>query len=89
MITSGTRTYRFVAEITGQPADPSTLYCQPTTWGFGDGPALTVTPSCVPWVAGATVPTRFEGTHSYSSPGRYEVTFAYGSLTAQTTVDVR
>jgi hypothetical protein len=35
------------------------------------------------------VPTRYENTHTYSAPGRYEVTFGYGRLRATTTVEVR
>ena len=85
----GRRAYRFVAEISGGRTDDSSLYCQPTTWGFGDGPALAVTPSCAPWTAGITVPTRFESSHTYSAAGQYVVTFEYGSLTARTSIDVR
>lgn len=85
-----TRTYSFVGELIGVSNDES-LYCQAVTWGFGDGPALTVTPSCVPWGPGSTVQTRYTNRHTYSAPGTYVVTFGYGSQgrTAQTTIEVR
>jgi hypothetical protein len=89
VVDAGQRSYRFVAEIAGARTDDSSLYCQATTWGFGDGPALTVTPSCAPWAPGTTVQTRFENAHSYAVGGRYEATFAYGALTATATVEVK
>jgi len=85
----GTRAYRFTAQITGEASDPSSLYCQATTWGFGDGPPMTVTPTCAPWVPGTTVPTRLETTHTYAAPGVYEITLEYGPLNAKTTVAVK
>jgi hypothetical protein len=80
------RTYSFTADINGA-GNQEQLYCQAMSWGFGDGPPLTVTPSCSPWTPTTIVQTRYQTTHSYSAAGRYEVTFTYGELSARTTVD--
>jgi hypothetical protein len=87
---AASRTYSFVGEIVGATNDES-LYCQAVTWGFGDAPPLTVTPSCAPWTPSSTVQTRYTNRHTYSAPGTYVVTFGYGSRDqiAQTTIEVK
>jgi hypothetical protein len=82
------REYRFVAEITGGPDNNPDLYCVEMTWGFGDGPAATVTPSCAPWTPDVRIPRRFERSHTYEQGGSYNVTFTYGPLSAQLAIDV-
>jgi hypothetical protein len=77
------RTYRLVAQINGGQDNDRDLYCQPVTWGFGDGPPLTVTPMCAPWTSEVKIQRRFETLHTYERPGTYEVTFSYGALTAR------
>ena len=86
---ASSRTYNFLAEIVGGADNDRSLYCVATTWGFGDGPALTVTPSCAPWTPDTKIQRRFRTSHAYQEPGSYVVTFSYGSLTAQRTVEVR
>jgi hypothetical protein len=83
------RAYRFVAMIAGGPDNNPDLYCVATTWGFGDAPSMTVTPSCAPWTPEVSIQRRLEMSHIYEAPGRYDVTVAYGPLTAQTTLQVR
>jgi hypothetical protein len=83
------RTYSFVAEIVGGADDDQKLYCMATTWDFGDGPAMTVTPSCAPWAAGMKIQRRFETTHTYANAGRYKAVFSYGSLSTERAIDVR
>ena len=87
--TDSTRSYRFLAEIVGGPDDDQSLYCVPMTWDFGDGPALSVSPSCAPWAPGTKIQRRFEISHVYESSGRYGVSFTYGPLTAKQIVDVQ
>ena len=82
------RTFEFVAEIAGGADNEPSLYCQATTWEFGDGPGLTVTPSCAPYSPETRITRRFAMKHSYSEPGTYDVTFVYGPLRAQRTVQV-
>jgi hypothetical protein len=86
--TDGARTYRFVAEIVGGPDDDQALYCVTTTWDFGDGPALGVTPSCAPWTPGTRIQRRFETSHAYERSQRYTVEFSHGPLAARRVVDV-
>ena len=83
------RAISFVAEIVGGADDDQTLYCVATTWDFGDGPAMTMTPSCMPWTAGMKIQRRFETSHTYEKPGRYTAAFSYGSLSTQRAIDVR
>jgi hypothetical protein len=83
------RTFQFVGEITGGADNNPDLYCQATTWAFGDGPGLTVTPSCAPWSADVKIRRRFENTHTYEQRGTYTATFTYGALTAQVSVEAR
>ena len=82
------RTYNFLAEIVGGADNDRDLDCVATTWGFGDGPALTVTPSCAPWTPDTKIQRRFETSHAYQEPGSYVATFVYGSLIARRTVEV-
>jgi hypothetical protein len=77
------RTFRLVAEIKGGRDNDPDLYCQPLTWGFGDGPALTVTPMCAPWTQDVMIRRRFDTRHAYEHAGTYNVTFSYGPLTAK------
>jgi hypothetical protein len=83
------RTFSFVAEIVGGADDDQKLYCMATTWNFGDGPAMTVTPSCAPWTAGMKIERRFEASHTYEKPGRYVTAFSYASLSTERVIDVR
>jgi hypothetical protein len=83
------RTYALVAELTGGADNDPRLYCQSTTWEFGDGPGLTVTPSCAPYTPDVRIQRHFQTTHFYDAPGRYTVTFRYGSLSAQHALQVR
>src|SRR5262245_15946254 len=46
---AASRTYVFAAEVVGGSDNDQSLYCAAITWGFGDGPPLTVSPSCSPW----------------------------------------
>lgn len=82
------RMFTFAAEIVGGPDNNPDLYCVASTWGLGDGPPLTVTPSCTPWTPDVAIPRRFEVSHTYADPGSYEATFAYGPLTASVVVEV-
>lgn len=83
------RTFRFVGEITGGADNNPDLYCQATTWAFGDGPGLTMTPSCTPWSADVKIRRRFENTHTYEQRGTYTAMFTYGALTARVSVEAR
>ena len=83
------RVFSFVAEIVGGADDDQQLYCMTTTWDFGDGPAISMTPSCVPWTAGMKIQRRFEASHTYENPGRYTAAFSYASLSTQRAIDVR
>ena len=82
------RVFQFVAEITGGADNEPSLYCQATTWDFGDGPGLTVTPSCVPYSPEVRITRRFEVKHTYDKAGTYEATLVYGPLRAQRSVQV-
>jgi hypothetical protein len=82
------RAFVFVAEITGGADNEPSLYCQATTWDFGDGPGLTVTPSCVPYSPETRITRRFETKHTYAKAGTYEATLVYGPLRAQRSVEV-
>ena len=79
----------FTAEIVGGPDNNPDLYCVESTWSFGDGPPLTVSPSCMPWSSNVTIPRRFEVVHTYATSGTYEAVFVYGPLIARAAVEVR
>ncbi len=83
-----TRSYHFVAQIVGGPDNNRDLYCVSSTWSFGDGPGLTVTPSCAPWTPEVVIRRRFETSHEYAAQGSYDASFAYGPLMAHRVVDV-
>jgi hypothetical protein len=86
---SSSRTYTFRADIVGGRDDDGSLYCQALTWAFGDGPPMTLTPSCVEWTAASKIQRQFTATHEYGKPGTYRVEFTYARLTASRTVVVR
>jgi hypothetical protein len=85
---AGSRTYTFRAELVGGRDNDQRFYCAASTWAYGDGPAMTSTPSCTPWTPDSTIPRQFTSTHAYMAPGRYVVSFTYGPLSAQRTLDV-
>jgi len=83
------RMITFTAEIVGGADNNPDLYCVASTWNFGDGPSMTVSPSCAPWDPDVVITRRFETSHMYAAPGRYEASFAYGPLEARAAVEVR
>lgn len=83
------RMITFTAEIAGGTDNNPDLYCVASTWDFGDGPSMTVSPSCAPWNPDIVITRRFETSHKYASPGRYEASFAYGPLRARAAIEVR
>src|SRR5262245_58497080 len=87
-VSGQSRALEFVAEITGGADNEPSLYCQATTWDFGDGPPLTMTPSCAPYSPDVRITRRLVMKHTYSASGTYNVTLTYGPLRAQTTVQV-
>ena len=83
------RMYTFRAEIVGGSDNDQRLYCAATTWAFGDGPAITSTPSCAPWTLDVKIQREFMTSHLYTERGRYVASFTYGPLNVQRTIDVK
>ena len=73
-------TFQFTAEIAGGRDNSRDLYCQGTSWEFGDGMGVAVMPGCIPWNPNATLPRHHVQTYTYEKPGTYEATFSYGPL---------
>ena len=82
------RTFQFVAEAIGGADNNPELYCVGNTWDFGDGPPLSVSPSCTPWTSESKIQRRYENTHAYEKAGLYEVRFTVGAFSAHTTLTV-
>jgi len=85
----GSRMYNFRAQIIGGADNDERLYCAATTWAFGDGPAMTSTPSCAPWALDVKIQRVFMTSHLYKEPGGYVASFTYGPLSVQRTIDVK
>ncbi|MDA1349416.1 MAG: hypothetical protein O3A47_11225 [Chloroflexi bacterium] len=73
-------TVLFTAEISGGRDSSQDLYCQGTSWEFGDGMGVASMPGCLMWTPNATFPRHHEQTYTYEKAGTYEATFAYGPL---------
>ena len=73
-------TVRFTAEIAGGPDNSRDLYCQGTSWKFGDGMGVASMPGCIVWTPNASFSRHHVETYTYEKPGTYEATFSYGPL---------
>lgn len=73
-------TVLFTADITGGRDNSKDLYCEGTSWEFGDGMGVASMPGCLMWTPNATFPRHHEQTYTYEKAGTYEATFEYGPL---------
>jgi hypothetical protein len=87
--TRSARTMSFWASIAGGPDNNRALWCHGWTWNFGDGESVSAMPGCVPYSPERKIIRQYSYAHTYKEPGRYEVTFSYGPLTASAVVDVK
>ncbi|MCH8061920.1 MAG: hypothetical protein IH861_05405, partial [Chloroflexi bacterium] len=79
-------TMRFTAELVGGADNSKELYCTGTTWEFGDGMGIAMTPACIQWTPDVRVNRHLEQTYKYDRAGEYEVTLRLGPLPPETIV---